>query len=203
MAMPSQTPDISHLLSYLSHQQNQQTQPQPQVQQPVQQPVSNGLEAIFAQFSKPQQQVPQMYTPQMTQQPTTSSFDISAALAVINQNNQTNTGYNMPQGPAAPNVDLSSILAQIQPQQAPAPMQSMQPGQNMQGYSYGNLYQNENDRKRPMDHEDQGSGYSKGKRVKSGMDGKKKPFYGVPHVPCKFWHEGTCRKGDECTFLHE
>ncbi|KAL8725558.1 MAG: hypothetical protein Q9166_007281 [cf. Caloplaca sp. 2 TL-2023] len=156
------TPDISHLLKLLNPQQNQA--PQPQMQQQSTQPTSNGLEAIFAQFSNFQQQPAQMHPQPMTQQPPASGFDYNAAMATINQLNQPSTTYN--QAPQqAPNVDLSSILAQFQ--------QQPQPAAPIQGYGYGNTYQNENDRKRPLDQDGQQNGdygYSKGKRVKSGTD---------------------------------
>ncbi|KAL8814194.1 MAG: hypothetical protein Q9223_006563, partial [Gallowayella weberi] len=179
-AATAPTADISHLLKLLNPQQNQASQPQ--MQQPPAQPTSNALESIFAQFSNFQQQPPQMQAQPITQQSSSSTFDYNAAMATISQINQPGAAYTQ-QPQQAPNVDLSSILAQFQQPQPAAPMQ---------GYGYGNAYQNDNDRKRPFDNDGQQNGdygYSKGKRVKSGADGKKKPFYGTPHLPCKFWQE--------------
>ncbi|KAL8672387.1 MAG: hypothetical protein Q9168_003160 [Polycauliona sp. 1 TL-2023] len=184
-ATGASTPDISHLLNLLNPQQSQAQQQIQQQQHPTQ-PKSNGLEAIFAQFSNFQQQAPQVQTQPQTAQPPASGFDYNAAMATINQLNQPSTTYNQA-AQQAPNVDLSSILAQFQQPQPSAPMQ---------GYGYNNNnnnpYQNDNDRKRPLDNDgpqNEDDSYSKGKRVKSGTFGKKKPFYGIPHLPCKFWQE--------------
>ncbi|KAL9601023.1 MAG: hypothetical protein Q9179_003011 [Wetmoreana sp. 5 TL-2023] len=186
-AATTQAPDISQLLKLLNPQQNPAAQPQ--VQQQPAQPNPNSLEAIIASLSNSQQQAPQMQAQPIPQQAPPSAFDYNAAMAVINHA-QNRPVYNQPPQPA-PTVDLSSILAKIGQSQPAAPTQS---------YGYGNAYQNENERKRPMDHDGQPNGdygYSKGKRVKSGTGDKKKPFYGIPHLPCRFWQEGKCRKGDD------
>ncbi|KAL8637491.1 MAG: hypothetical protein Q9228_005242 [Teloschistes exilis] len=201
-APANQAPDISHLLNLLNSQQNAtaQLQPQMQYQQPSP-PASNGLEAIFAQYSNPQQQQQQaQIQAQMQAQPTLlqgpgSGFDYNAAMAAISQQAQpAQLPYNQPAPPAS-SVDLNSILATLNGQTtAPTPT-----------YGYGNMYQTDNERKRPMEYDSQQNGdygYNRGKRVKTGGD-KKKPFNGIPYQICRFYQEGKCRKGEECTYLHE
>ncbi|KAI4199212.1 MAG: hypothetical protein LQ350_004768 [Teloschistes chrysophthalmus] len=201
-APATQAPDISHLLNLLNSQQNATPQLQPQMQyhQPGQ-PASNGLEAIFAQFSNPQQQQAQMQA-QMQAQPMplqgpASGFDYNAAMAAINQQAQpAQLPYSQPAPPAS-SVDLNSILATLNGQStAPTPT-----------YGYGNMYQTDNERKRPMEYDSQQNGdygYNRGKRVKTGGEKNfKKPFNGIPYQICRFYQEGKCRKGEECTYLHE
>ncbi|KAI4244441.1 MAG: hypothetical protein LQ352_006797 [Teloschistes flavicans] len=188
-------PDISHLLNLLNSQQNATPQPQPQMQfqQPAP-PASNGLEAIFAQYSNAQQRQAQMQAQPIPLQAPASSFDYNAAMAAISQQAQpAQLPYNQ-QPPPASTVDLSSILASIHGQ----------PTAPMQNFGYGNMYQTDNDRKRPMDYDNQQNAdysYNRGKRVKSGD--KKKPFNGIPYQTCRFYQEGKCRKGEDCTYLHE
>lgn len=163
-----QTPDISNLLKLLTtQQQNQPQQPQPQ---PVaSQTVSNGLEAIFAQYSHNSQQTPHTQVSQSAQQQSNSTLDLNAALAAITQNNNSRSAFNAVPPPAQ-NFDLNSIMTQIQQSQ-----QSQQ-AQQIQGYGYANSYQNESDRKRPIEYEDQSNseyGFNKTKRHKTGGEKKK------------------------------
>lgn len=78
---------------------------------------------------------------------------------------QAQPSYGQP--PPVQTTDLQAILSQI----------NRQPPPQMQTYGYGNVYQAENDRKRQLDHDDQGNSdpsFNKGKRQKG--EGKKKVF---------------------------
>ena len=199
------TADISALLKILNGQQ----QPQPQLvpQQPATQAPASGLEAIFAQFASGNNAISQAPMAQAPQQSNVygHSNDLQATLAAIAQQSQPQMNFVAP--PPSQTLDLRALLSQIQ-----------QPAQ-AQGYDYLQGYSGENDRKRPYNYDDQSSNaynYSNGKKVRG--EGKKvclstfisrlhrliyQQFYGVPRVPCKFWQEGKCKKGSECTFLHE
>lgn len=159
MAMQGPTPDIAALLQIINNQQ----QPQPQIQLPQPQPVAqaptSGLEAIFAQFSAHNQQPQPMQAAQPSQpsQPSQppAGFDFQSTLAAMSLAGQARPIYG--QTPAI-QPNLQSLLSQL----------SQQPSAQTQNYSYGNNYQAENERKRQMDYEDQGSSEygNKGKRHK-------------------------------------
>ncbi|KAL9131279.1 MAG: hypothetical protein Q9217_000767 [Psora testacea] len=190
-AVPSAAPapDISAILQIINNpKQQSQSRPQPQDSS------SNPLAAIFAKFSTNNQQAPQA---QMApQQQSTDTYSLQAILANMQQPQQQNyqpqPTYGTPQ--ANPVPSLQDILSQFNTQ-AGAPQ-----GPPVQGYGYNanaNPYQMDNDRKRQLENDDE-YGHGKGKKARGG-----KPFVGQPRLPCKFFQEGKCRKGDECTFLHE
>ncbi|MCJ1397186.1 hypothetical protein MMC11_000378 [Xylographa trunciseda] len=183
----SQAPDISALLQILNSQQQAAPPPQ-QYQAPQSQPT--GLEAIFAQFSGNKSVAPQPTAPQ---QYGLLDPGIQAALAAVNGQNYAQQTYAAPAPPAQSQTpDLQALLSQLG--QVANPQQ--------QGYNYQSAYQSDGSRKRPYSYDEQrhDEQYSAGKTVR-GNNGKK--FFGVPTVPCRFWQEGKCKKGDECTFLHE
>ena len=154
-------PDINSLLQILNTQQ-QVVQPQQTFQ--ATQPPSNGLEAIFAQFSGIVAPAPQ--PPPAPVQPTAYiDPSIAAALAAINQQqNQGQTPYVVPQPVQSQTPDLQALLSRLGQQQS----------MTTQNYGYLSGYQNDNDRKRQYDYDDQRQNdqYSDGKRVR-GNNGKK------------------------------
>ncbi|MCJ1282706.1 hypothetical protein MMC26_002031 [Xylographa opegraphella] len=182
----AQAPDISALLQILNSQQPAAA-PQ-QYQAPQSQ--STGLEAIFAQFSGKQPAAPQ---PAVPQQLGLLDPGIQAALAAVNGQNYGQQTYAPPAPPVPSQTpDLQALLSQLG-QLSNSPQQS---------YNYQSAFPSDGSRKRQYNHDDQRheDQYSAGKTVR-GNNGKK--FFGVPTVPCRFWQEGKCKKGDECTFLHE
>ena len=160
--------------------QNQAPQQPPQ---PVAAPTP--LEAIFAQFNNSiQQPAPVVQQPPP---PPVPGFDLQAALAGMSTSGQQQQpGYH---APPPPQVNIQAILAQMGTQSAPQVAQ-------MQGYGYGNLG-GDNDRKRPFIQDD--GDYQQKRARSAGQPGK------VPYKvkPCKYWQEGRCHRGDECSYLHE
>lgn len=193
--------DISAILARMNgqHKGHQAPlQPQPPA---APAPALTGLQAILAQFSgnnSGQQQNSQFQAGQ--QQAAAPGFNLAATLANMAPTQQPYQAQPNPGTSQPGHVDLQAILAQINGTQQRA---SQAPA--MQGFAFdqtSNSYPADNDRKRQFDGNEPDD-YGKGKKMRGEIGKEKRPFYGQKTLPCKYFQEGKCRKGDECTFLHE
>ncbi|GIK01838.1 hypothetical protein Aspvir_005879 [Aspergillus viridinutans] len=191
--------DISNLLKIIQNASQQQSTPPPlpPPPQPASQAPMSDLERTISMFRQQQPQVPQIpQFPSVSQAPATQGLDFQKILAVMSAQKQ------MPPAPIVPQVPPS------QPAMAPslAAIISQFANQNQQAGSSqpsGQYEDPERKRTRETDGSEESGddrfGYAK--RSKFGAPNKKHPKAGL--VPCRYWREGKCLKGDNCTFRHD
>ncbi|PLB53439.1 hypothetical protein P170DRAFT_349544 [Aspergillus steynii IBT 23096] len=204
--------DISNLLKIIQNAPHtQQSTPPPPPPQPAPQAPMSDLERTVNMFRQQQQasqpaQAPMLQMPQFTpvsQPPATAGIDFQKILAAINTPNSIQQPPVMPQPPLQPQPqqsqasippNLAAIISQIaNPNQQTAPnfpQQGSYEDPDRKRMREGNGYDGQDDDR-----------YGHSKRGRPSAPGKKHPKAGL--VPCRYWPEGKCIKGDDCTFRHD
>jgi hypothetical protein len=170
------------------------------------------------------QQPMQPPVPEPSQSQAANGASMDAILAALSAHNQPQQPQAQPQAPTPqpftqiaqpvsnPTTDISALLAVFGQTQPAQPAQPAQMPAGFQGYNIPNTtggtessYEDP-ERKRMRDQTNQygGNNDQANKRQKwsagnaKGGNAEKKFLY-----PCRFWKEGRCKKGAECTFRHD
>ncbi|CAG8193740.1 unnamed protein product [Penicillium salamii] len=186
--------DISNLLKIIQGgATGQQPAPAPAPAQPAQPDLEKTINMFRQQQPQAQPQMPVAPVPSVA--PATAAqpqpYDFNAILNFMKQWQGPGALAQPQQFPPAMAPNLGAMFSQLGQNQQPAAPQYPQ-----QNHDY-----DDPERKRGRDtghYDDFDPAWSRSKRTKS----TDKP-YKVGLVACKFWAEGMCRKGDNCTYRHD
>ncbi|KAL1867976.1 hypothetical protein Plec18167_008442 [Paecilomyces lecythidis] len=206
-APPGAGLDISNLLKIIQNAPQQRPTPPPQ---PVQQAPMSDLEKTINLFRQQQGQPPLPQLPQfpiaqppVSQPPASQDIDLQKILAVINAQKQLQQPPPLPQNPP-PQAGIPSNLAAIISQFSNPAQQGFQ----SQPQQSSNPHYEDPERKRMREGPGGYDGpsddrYSQQKRPKMYVDPKQKKHPKAGLVACRYWREGKCLKGEDCTFRHD
>lgn len=216
---PTNQFDISNLLKIIQSATQQQqpqmpTQPLP-TQQPASQAPTSDLERTVNMFRQQQAPAPLPQMPQfpMPQPPATQGMDFGNIFSIMNAQNQMQPPPIFPPAPQsqpgiAPN--LAAIISQLSNQnQGSNPSSQVYEDPERKRMRETSGFDGAGDdkfnaakRNRPNGpHKKHVSNMSYSRCEFFFTDYEKQPKVGL--VPCRYWKEGKCLKGDECTFRHD
>lgn len=193
--------DISNLLKIIQNVPQQQPPQPPQLPTVSSQSAAplSGLERTVNLFrqQQAQPQLPQIPQIPAAQPSAMQGIDFQQILAILNAQKQIQQFTQPPQSQPAVAPNLAAVISQF----------ANQNQQAAQGQSQwqGSVYEDPERKRR----REAGGGYdgasddAYSKRAKMNGDAKAKKPKPVGVVPCRFWAQGNCVKGDACTFRHD
>ncbi|KAL4809912.1 hypothetical protein BDV18DRAFT_50362 [Aspergillus unguis] len=198
---------VFNLLKSIQNPVQQQSTPPPQATQPAQAPSFN-LEQTISMLRQqqpqpqpqPQQQPPVPQIPQVSQPPVIDQR-LLAVLSGFGQQSQqpVSQPVSQPQAQqAAVPPYLAAILSQFGNQNQQAGQQPTQQSGGDSSQSSGHYENPERKRMREFGGHDDDDQW---KRNRVNTPNKRHPKAGS--VACRYWAEGRCRKGQDCTFRHD
>ncbi|BCR84600.1 uncharacterized protein ACHE_20058S [Aspergillus chevalieri] len=200
-AAPTNQFDISNLLKIIQSATQQQQPQQPAQPLPPQQPVSQAptsdLERTVNMFRQQPAPAPLPQMPQfpMPQPQATQGMDFGNILSIMNAQNQMQPPPVFPPAPQSqPGIasNLAAIISQLsnQNQGGPKPPSQVYEDPERKRMRETSGFDGAGDEK-----------FNSSKRNRPNGPHKKHPKVGI--VPCRYWKEGKCLKGDDCTFRHD
>ncbi|KAL4923379.1 uncharacterized protein BDV17DRAFT_244004 [Aspergillus undulatus] len=198
---------VFNLLKSIQNPVQQQSTPTPQASQPAQTPAFNLEQTINMLRQQQPQPQPQPQIPQIPQPP---AINPQLLAMLYGQQQAQPQPQQLPQNSTPPQQGaipphLAAILSQFNNQNQQNQNQQAgggtPPQAQAQAQTQSTGHYEDPERKRMRE---AGGGFDneeRWKRNRGNAPNKKHPKAGL--VPCRYWAEGRCLKGDDCTFRHD